>query len=99
MVARLREDRGSIPLIPTNNCIMYNLPKTFSSKLCPECGKNPIKYKHTMCRKCFIGEERYKKEKDRISKVRIKRRMYKPKWSCSMGYENCNRRKYCNGDC
>ena len=64
-----------------------------------------IKAGHTQCRACFIGEVEYKKEKERLKKVRTKRHKsntWRKQWRkriCEMGYMDCILRGYCNGDC
>jgi hypothetical protein len=59
---------------------------------------------HSMCRECYLGTEEYNKEKSRLKKVRTERNnriRYKSKkrFTCEMGYADCELRKFCNGDC
>lgn len=66
-----------------------------------KCGR-PKKAKHTLCRKCFLGEEAFRAEKARLETVKLRRdvkRERRHKFECEMGYEDCERRGYCNGDC
>ena len=64
-------------------------------KNCSVCGK-PTKKNHSMCRRHYIGEERWNKEKLRNKK---QRRNFRIKFKCEMDYSDCNSRGYCNGDC
>lgn len=55
---------------------------------------------HTHCRKHYIGEDRWKEEKLRNSLASLRRKVRHPKhFECEMGYSDCERRGYCNGDC
>lgn len=60
-----------------------------------------IKSKHSQCRKCYLGNERYNKEKSRLNQrknLRKIRNSYR-QFTCEMGYGDCEKRGYCNGDC